>query len=102
MFASLAKSKRSKRSRFPRTRTFTTPCCIKRRMGPRKGRYGTPKGALPTIYAFRVKDASRSLDPTPSFALLEVEDEIQAWQQILNAPVSLNDDGHITDAPLLR
>lgn len=63
---------------------------------------GTPKGALPTIYAFRVKDASRSLDPTPSFALLEAEDEIQTWQQVLTEPVSLNDDGHITDAPLLR
>lgn len=62
---------------------------------------GTPKGALPTIYAFRVKDSSLSPDPRPDFVLLETDDEIQAWQQAMAGSVVLNDDGHITDAPLL-
>lgn len=62
---------------------------------------GIPKGALPTIYAFRVKDPSLSPDPRPDFVLLETEDEIQAWHQVMAGPVVLNDDGHITDAPLL-
>lgn len=62
---------------------------------------GTPKGALPTIYAFRVKDPSFSPDPRPDFVLLETDDEIQAWQQVMGGAVVLNDEGHITDAPLL-
>lgn len=62
---------------------------------------GTPKGALPTVYAFRVKDSSLSPDPRPDFVLLETDDEIQAWQQAMAGSVVLNDDGHITDAPLL-
>lgn len=62
---------------------------------------GTPQGVLPTVYAFRVKDASLSPDPRPDFALLETEDEIQAWQQAMAGQVVLNDNGHITDAPLL-
>ena len=61
----------------------------------------TPKGALPTIYAFRVKDPSLSPDPRPDFVLLETEDEIQAWQKAIAGPVVLNDEGQITDAPLL-
>lgn len=62
---------------------------------------GTSKGALPTIYAFRVKDPLLSPDPRPDFVLLETDDEIQAWQQAIAGPVVLNDEGHITDAPLL-
>jgi hypothetical protein len=61
----------------------------------------TPKGALPTIYAFRVKDPSLSPDPRPDFVLLETDDEIQAWQKAIAGPVVLNDEGQITDAPLL-
>ncbi|MFS4439666.1 hypothetical protein ACMA5I_15775 [Paracoccaceae bacterium GXU_MW_L88] len=63
---------------------------------------GTPKGALPTIYAFRVKDPSLSPDPRPDFVLLETDEEIQAWQQTMADFVVLNDEGQITDAPLLR
>ena len=63
---------------------------------------GTPKGALPTIYGFRVKDPSLSPDPRPDFALLETDDETQAWQQAMAGHVVLNDEGQITDAPLLR
>lgn len=63
---------------------------------------GTPQGVLPTVYAFRVKDASRSPDPRPDFVFLETDDEVDEWQQVLMGQVSLNDDGHITDAPLLR
>lgn len=63
---------------------------------------GTSKGALPTIYAFRVKDASLSPDPRPDFVLLETDDEIQAWQQTLAGQVVQNAKGQITDAPLLR
>ena len=63
---------------------------------------GTPQGVLPTVYAFRVKDASLSPDPRPDFVVLETDDEVHEWQQVLAGPVSLNDDGHITDAPLLR
>lgn len=63
---------------------------------------GTPKGALPTIYAFRVKDSSLSPDPRPDFVLLETDDEIQAWQQTLASQVVQNAKGQITDAPLLR
>jgi hypothetical protein len=62
---------------------------------------GTPKGALPTIYAFRVKDPSLLPDPRPDFALLETDDEIQAWQQAMAGQVVLNENGQITDAPLL-
>ena len=62
---------------------------------------GTPKGSLPTIYAFRVKDPSLSPDPRPDFVLLETDDEIQAWQKAIAGPVVLNDEGQITDAPLL-
>lgn len=62
---------------------------------------GTPKGALPTIYAFRVKDPSLSPDPRPDFVLLETAEEIQAWHQVMAGPVVLNDNGHVTDAPLL-
>jgi hypothetical protein len=62
---------------------------------------GSPKGALPTIYAFRVKDPLLSSDPRPDFVLLETEDEIQAWQKAIAGPVVLNDEGQITDAPLL-
>ncbi|MEP5762917.1 MAG: hypothetical protein ABJ327_27065 [Litoreibacter sp.] len=62
---------------------------------------GIPKGALPTIYSFRVKDPSLSPDPRPDFVLLETDDEIQAWQQAIASPVVLNDEGQITDAPLL-
>lgn len=62
---------------------------------------GTNKGTLPTIYAFRVKDLSLSSDPRPDFVLLETDDEIQAWQQAMAGSVVLNDEGHITDAPLL-
>lgn len=61
----------------------------------------TPKGALPIIYAFRVKDPSMSPDPRPDFVLLETEDEIQAWQSVMARRVVLNDAGHITDGPLL-
>lgn len=60
-----------------------------------------PKGALPTIYAFRVKDPSMSPDPRPDFVLLETQGEIQAWQSTMAEHVTLNDDGHITDGPLL-
>ncbi len=60
-----------------------------------------PFGALPTIYAFRVKDPSMSPDPRPDFVLLETEAEIQAWQSVMAGHVVLNDDGHITDGPLL-
>lgn len=62
---------------------------------------GIPQGALPTVYAFRVKDLSLSPDPRPDFVLLETEDEIQAWQQAMAGQVVLNDEGQITDAPLL-
>ncbi len=62
---------------------------------------GTPKGALPTIYAFRVKEEVPSPDPRPSFVLLESDEEIQEWQQAMAGQVVLNDNGHITDAPLL-
>lgn len=62
---------------------------------------GTPNGALPTIYAFRVKDPSSSPDPRPDFVLLETDDEIQAWHQAMAGQVILNDQGQITDAPLL-
>lgn len=62
---------------------------------------GAPKGALPTIYAFRMKDSSLLPDPAPDFVLLETDDEIQAWQQAMAGSVVLNDEGHITDAPLL-
>jgi len=62
---------------------------------------GIPQGTLPTVYAFRVKDLSLSPDPRPDFVLLETEDEIQAWQQAMAGQVVLNDNGHITDAPLL-
>lgn len=61
-----------------------------------------PKGALPAIYGFRVKDPSFSPDPKPDFVLLETDDEIQDWQQAMAGYVVLNADGHITDAPLLR
>lgn len=60
-----------------------------------------PYGALPTIYAFRVKDPSMSPDPRPDFVLLETEGEIQAWHSAMAGHVTLNDDGHITDGPLL-
>lgn len=60
-------------------------------------------GALPTIYAFRVKDTDRvfSPDPRPDFVLLETDDEIQAWQEALAGPVVCNDERQVTDAPLL-
>lgn len=61
-----------------------------------------PKGVLPTIYAFRVKDPSMSPDPRPDFVLLETDEEIQKWQQAMAGSVVLNEDGHITDEPLLR
>lgn len=62
----------------------------------------TPQGALPTVYAFRVKDPSMSPDPRPDFVLLEADEEIQEWQQAMAGAVVLNEDGHFTDAPLLR
>lgn len=62
---------------------------------------GISKGVLPTVYAFRVKDTALSSDPRPDFVLLETDDEIQGWQQVMAGPVVLNNEGHITDAPLL-
>ncbi len=62
---------------------------------------GIPEGVLPTIYAFRVREPSLSPDPRPDFVLLESDDEIQAWQEAIAGKVVLNNDGHITDAPLL-
>lgn len=59
-------------------------------------------GALPTIYAFRVKDPSWSPDPRPDFVLLETDKEIQEWQQAMGGSAVLNEDGQVTDAPLLR
>lgn len=68
--------------------------------------YQAPEGvqarALPTIYAFRVKEGVWSPDPRPDFVFLETDAEVQEWQQALAGPVTLNADGHITDAPLLR
>lgn len=68
--------------------------------------YQAPEGvqsdALPTVYAFRVKDAASSPDPRPSFVLLETDSEVQEWQQVLAGPVTRNADGYITDAPLLH
>lgn len=68
--------------------------------------YRTPQnftnGALPTIYAFRVKYPSWSPDPRPDFVMLETDEEIQEWQQTMSGSVALNEDGHVTDAPLLR
>tara|TARA_R100000935_G_C2839773_1_gene170291 strand:+ start:2626 stop:3093 length:468 start_codon:yes stop_codon:yes gene_type:complete len=61
-----------------------------------------PTGVLPTIYAFRVKDPSSSPDPRPDFVLLESDEEIQKWQQTMAGSVVLNEDGQVTDAPLLR
>lgn len=63
---------------------------------------GVQAGALPTIYAFRVKDATLSPDPRPSFAFLETDREIQEWQQVLAGPVRRNAEGYITDTPLLH
>ena len=61
-----------------------------------------PTGAIPTVYGFRVKDEILSPDPRPSFVLLETDDEIQEWQQALVGSVVLNEQGAITDSPLLR
>lgn len=61
----------------------------------------TTPGTLPTVYAFRVKDEVYSPDPRPDFVLLETAEEIQAWHQVMAGPVVLDDNGHITDAPLL-
>lgn len=58
--------------------------------------------AMPTIYAFRVKDSSWSPDPRPDFVLLETDQEIQEWQQEMAGLVMSNEEGHVTDAPLLR
>lgn len=63
---------------------------------------GATKGTLPTVYAFRVKNPAWSPDPRPDFALLESDEEIQEWQSVMAGPVSLNDEGLITDAPLLH
>lgn len=62
----------------------------------------TSEGVLPTIYAFRVKDPLLSLDPKPDFVLFETEEETQAWQQVMAGQVALNNEGQITDAPLLH
>lgn len=61
-----------------------------------------PKGVLPTVYAFRVKEAAWSPDPRPDFVLLETDSEVHAWQQVMAGRVILNAGGDITDAPLLR
>ena len=62
----------------------------------------SPKGVLPTIYSFRVKEEAMSPDPRPDFVLLEASNEIDEWHQVMAGVVSFNEDGHITDAPLLR
>lgn len=62
----------------------------------------SPVGLLPMIYGFRMKDAIISLSPRPSFAFLETEDEVLAWQGVLAGPARLDANGHVTDAPLLR
>lgn len=62
----------------------------------------TPSGTMPTVYGFRVKEEVPSPDPRPSFVLLESDEETQEWQQAIAGSVVLNEDGNITDAPLLR
>lgn len=62
----------------------------------------TPLGTMPTVYGFRVKDDTMSPDPRPDFVLLESDEEIQDWQQAMAGSSVLNEDGLITDAPLLK
>lgn len=62
------------------------------------------QATIPTIIGFRIKQegpASRSFkDPRPSFAFLETDQEIVAWQEVFASNVSYETDTDLIDEEL--
>lgn len=57
---------------------------------------------LPTIYGLRPKEGIPALDGFPEFALLETEDEVKGWHEMLTTLVERDAKGFMTIEPLMK